>query len=386
MKSPLWLRRVLLSAAALLLMVSHVHSVSASALGNLAASMQPGTFAELTPMTGWNSGGILSPTDLGGCTTSDYITQYADKAAWDPVNGRVLYVGTAHGDCWGGRFVSYTDSTNTWGQLPWMPGLCQSGTDASPCWTGHGYDHNTVDPATGDFYWRAYNSLKIVRFHNGSWLTVPPPPAGSHQCCGALEFFPAMGKLIFLDGDWGLWAFDPAKNSWAQLANTNVANATAGLPNLPMSSTTDFALYDPVTRILLFGGGSGLYSMDSTGKIVAKKTPPVTLGATQAVASVDSVGGKFLVLSGSSMYQYDATSDSWSQLAVTVPSVLMALNGVGDGLVAVDVTTYGVIMYIKYDVSSSKVYIYKHSASAAVKSPVPPAPVTPEPPTDVTVH
>src|SRR6185503_1481673 len=123
-------------------------SARATQLSETAAGMAPGTFVELTPMNGWNQGGILTPSDIAGCSDGDYITQYSEKAAWDPVGRRLLFVGQSHGNCYGGRFVSYTDATNTWVEEPWVPGICKSGTSSNPCFN-HGYDHSTADPATG---------------------------------------------------------------------------------------------------------------------------------------------------------------------------------------------------------------------------------------------
>jgi hypothetical protein len=236
-----------------------------------------------------------------------------------------------------------------------------------------------VDPTTGDFYFRQAYTMKFFRFRNGAWSSIPTPPTQSSQCCGALEYFPDMKRLLFLDGDWGLWAYDPATNTWKQLANANVANATAGLQNLAMPSTVVFAIYNPVQKIVLFGGGSNLYKVNASGTITTLKAPPVGLGVTSAVVSVDTVSGKHIVVSGSSLYQYDVAADSWSKLAIALPSTLTALDGIGDGLVETPVSTYGVIMYTKYNNSGSKVYLYKHSPSAALA-------VKPNPPTSVTAQ
>ncbi len=119
-------------------------SAVATPLSETAARMAPGTFAELTPMNGWDNGVILTTPDVSSCNPSDYITQYAEKAAWDPIGHRILFVGQSHGSCYGGRFVSYTDATNTWAEEPWLPGLCKSGSASNPCFN-HGYDHSTVD-------------------------------------------------------------------------------------------------------------------------------------------------------------------------------------------------------------------------------------------------
>jgi len=72
-----------------------------SALGALAAQMQPGTFALLDTIVGFN--GDLLRVD----TAADFITQYADSMAWDPVRRRVLFEGEAHGSTFGARFMEY---------------------------------------------------------------------------------------------------------------------------------------------------------------------------------------------------------------------------------------------------------------------------------------
>lgn len=368
--------RTLLTAVAFAAGIATSQIAAATALGDLAASMAPGTFAQVSGMTNWNGGAILSPTSISGCTTGDYITEYAEKAPWDPVNRRMVFVGQAHGNCYGGQFVIYTDASSTWSTGPWPSGICQSGTASNPCFS-HAYGHNTVDPATGILYFRQAYTMQFFKFSGGAWSSIAAPPTQSEQCCGALEFFPDMKKLIYLDGDWGLWAYDPAGNSWTELANANVANAAPSLINLPMASTTVFALYNPVQKVLLFGGGSsGLYKMDATGKITTMHAPPVPLGVTNAVVSVDPVGGKNIVLAGTTMYQYDSSTDTWTPLAIALPSVLTGLGGVGDGLVETPVTTYGVIMYTKYDNANSAVYLYKHSATPAVAA-------KPQPPTSV---
>jgi hypothetical protein len=346
-------------------------------LSDLASQMQPGTWAELTGMSGWNSGGVLNPLDVSGCTTGDYITQFAEKAAWDPIGQRVMFVGQTHGNCYAGRFVIYSNSTNAWTQGPWMPGVCQSGTPTSPCFS-HAYDHNTADPATGDMYFRQAFTNQFFRFRNGAWSSIPAPPAAANlQCCGVLEYFPDMHRVIFIDGDWGVWSFDPSSSAWTPLANTNGANAIPGLPNLSMISYQNFGLYNPVKKVLLFGGGTNLYKMSPTGTLTTLAAPPVTLEVTASVISVDSVSGDYIVLSGSTMYRYDVTTDTWSQVNTIVPSTLTALSGVGDGLIQAPITSYGVIMYIKYNYSSSKVYIYKHASSGGTTPPDTQAPTVP---------
>jgi hypothetical protein len=66
----------------------------ASALSDLAASMTPGQWQELTPMTGWNNGvGIIEdPT-----SNLNTIISFTDKAIWDPVTKKLFIWGQSHG-------------------------------------------------------------------------------------------------------------------------------------------------------------------------------------------------------------------------------------------------------------------------------------------------
>ena len=89
----------------------------ATVLGDLAASMQPGDWAEVTNMNGFNVGnGDMFGSQQG---TMLSILEYCDKAVWDPIGKQFLFLGAAHS---GGerRFVRYDDATNTWSTR----GLC----------------------------------------------------------------------------------------------------------------------------------------------------------------------------------------------------------------------------------------------------------------------
>ncbi len=336
---------------------------SGNSIEQLAAKMLVGQWAELTNMAGWDNGSILVPYEFG-CNPSDYITQYSEKAAWDPISKRMLFIGQSHGSCYGGLFVIYSADTNSWSKAQYPPVPCQSGTSTNPCFS-HGYSHSTVDPNTGAYYYRHYGSLDVYKFYNGAWSMLPKIPAESSTCCGAIEFFPDMKRLVFMDADWGVWAYDPVTNKWVQLANTSV-DAVPGLPRVPIaqSSGSLFARYNPVKKEMLLGGGDKLVALNMNGAFAAGANPMgIRLGASVAVVDVDPISGKYLVLSQDrpNMYEYDSGNDAWTTLGTAVPSSLRALTGYGDGLISATLTNYGVNMYTKYNYTGSKVYLYKHS-------------------------
>jgi hypothetical protein len=338
---------------------------SGDSLGPLAASMSAGQWTELISMNGWNQGGILSPLEFG-CTTSDYITQYAEKAGWDPIMKRLFFVGQSHGNCYAGRFIIYESNTNSWSVGPYPPGICQSGTANNPCFA-HGYSHSTVNPKTGEFYYRHSYTMKFYKFFNGVWTAIPAPNTQSSVCCGALEYFPDMDRLIFVEPDWGVWSYNPATSQWTQLANTNGANAQPGLQNLPMSSGSNFARYNPVKKVLMFGGGTKFYKMNQSGVITTVSNPQgIVMGSNLGVINADPVSGKFIALSDSnpSMYEYNVDTDAWTLLTnKPVPAVLRNMIGYSDGLISTPISNYGVTMYIKYSFGNSKVYLYKHAVN-----------------------
>src|SRR5258708_2672736 len=91
-----------------------------SVLARTAASMAPGTWAQLATNN-------IVPTlgQTGGA--SGFVFGYADKAVWDSTSRRIFYVGSDHfaPGPGGPRFVQYDDATNTWSMLiaSWLPSL-----------------------------------------------------------------------------------------------------------------------------------------------------------------------------------------------------------------------------------------------------------------------
>src|SRR5215472_15909141 len=102
--------RLLCSLAAGGLWLGMPATAHATYLSSTAIAMAPGTFQELTGMTAWNNGAIFNPIQLG-CTNGDWITEYANKATWDPVGLAFRFQGAAHGNCYAGKFVAYSDAS-----------------------------------------------------------------------------------------------------------------------------------------------------------------------------------------------------------------------------------------------------------------------------------
>ncbi len=333
-------------------------AVLASTLSTLAASLSPGQFAEITGMIGFSGGAIMTPTP--GCTVfQDVITQFTNKAVWNPVTNKFQFVGAPHGgvSCGINKMVIYDDATNTWSVGP------QPTSSQEP---QHSYDHNTINPANGTMYWRQYGSTNFYTLPNGagSWSKIAAPST-SIQCCGALEFFPDQNRLIFIDGDNGGWSYNPATNSWSQLW---FGFNGGGTPQLTMGHYTNFVAYSNL-GFLVFGGGGGdnhVYKMNAAGTITAIASPPfgnIAIGTDEACCSVaaDPVTGHIVVIDGSrNVWNLNPSSGSWSNTGTVAPTYF---SPAGQDLISAPISDYGVIMYVKCDrTSSCRAYLYKHGA------------------------
>ena len=98
-----------------ILLISAV-TCCATVLGDLAASLQPGEWAEL------NSNGF--GYDLLDAGSAHHILEYTEDAKWDPVTKQFLCIGQGHYANL--KFITYDDATNTWTNEPkpsWASGI-----------------------------------------------------------------------------------------------------------------------------------------------------------------------------------------------------------------------------------------------------------------------
>ena len=175
---------------ALVLSISLCHQAAfASALSQLAASMQPGQFAELTGMNGFNNGNIMAAL---GCSPGDHITEYANKAVWNSIAKRFQFVGAPHGSaCLDSLITVFYDEAQIHGLLG--PKLCDSDV-------AHAYDHNAINPATGEHYYRQYNSTAYIQAYQRRslhGLTIAITSVGEPPVLRRSGIFPRPGTPDF---------------------------------------------------------------------------------------------------------------------------------------------------------------------------------------------
>ncbi len=325
---------------------------SATVLGDLANQMAPGTWAEL-PTLGMNQGHFFE-TVLAGKA----VTQWSHKAAWDPNTEQFFFVGSPHYNP--GKFVIYSAITNTWREGP-LPESCMAEdpqTSSTAC-ISHGYDHSTMDPASGSYYYRQYNFGKIFKYNvvGNTWENLPIPPQGGFQVAGMVQYFPEMGGLLFADARFSpasLFFYNPSTNQWSTLSTT-----------LDLGPHSHVSGYSSTHKVVIFGGGSNdkrsLYKVDANGSIVQLNNAPFNIRVGSTVFTPDP-SGNFLVLqsdaSNNGFYEYDVANDTWTLLD-SQPLLTSFGPGAFD-VIGAPISNYGVVMYLKYYFDQTKVFLYKH--------------------------
>jgi hypothetical protein len=333
--------------------------VHATALGDLAATMQPGEWKKLST-NGFDNGAIMVPH--GG---SGHIAEYTDEALRDPIAKKIYIVGCVSDSAGGGgyqcpdseaqdaRFVIYSEITNTWSDGPTIP------VRISP----HSYDHAALDPTTGDYYYRVANVCEVWRKSGSNWTRLPDIPDGcSYNIASAIEYFPELGGLVYVGPAHGgeAYLYKPGSSGWITIPI-----------NQPVGAYHNATEYSAKRKLLYMMGGETnlnvLLIMDAQGKVRRAADSPAKMGQKVAVNTVDPQTGNFVLFAeDGKTYEYNPDSDSWKQ---TGTHPLGPVGGIGGGMfhVAVPVLEHGIIFAIQgggrsgYAGTADAVWIYKHS-------------------------
>jgi hypothetical protein len=341
-----------MKSAIFILVLLIVISASGSALSDLAASMQPGEWAELQT----NNIEVLEAVGASGI-----VFGYNEDLTWYPDSGRVFWVGGDHNDQ--PQFITYSEATNTWQRLT-RPSWLGSGTM-------HGYDHQAIDVANGYFYHHpTCCSPRIQKYDiaQNKWL-APLPPLSYYSGFVGVEYFPELKGIVVVKPT--VYFFADTATRWSGLAT-----------NLSMGGYHHFAEYNPVHKVMVFGGGNDpgarkIYKLDATGTVTPLKDAPVGLGIQQSIFTVDPVSGDYLIFTrGEKRFRvYDVTTDTWTLKSGTPPILNSPLYDDGvHGIQATPVSNYGVNLFVKAHSTGGYgngtfrgwVYLYKHSEGTTI--------------------
>jgi len=137
-----------------------------------------------------------------------------------------------------------------------------------------------------------------------------------------------------------------------------------------MGPYQNFMKYDPVHRLVLFGGGEGdnhVYKLDVAGQVTALRDAPIGVGILDTVITNDPVTGNYLVFGiANDFYVYDVTTDTWTlQSGGTTPPIFnppVYSDSPVHGIVVAPVSTYGINIFAKCYVDDCHTYLYKHAS------------------------
>lgn len=316
-----------------------------TAMGNLTARLGSRSWAELK--TNGLTGDLVSSN--GSYRT---ILEYTDKAVWDPKTEKLFFVGGGHYA--GMEFISYDAQTNSWQELPdpyWFEGI-------QIC---HAYHSNAIDVNRRLLFFLMCYSQSVYQYNieKNMWSQLPENTSGYKSFAMTLEYFPEMDGLVHvINGEVNF--LNKKTSQWSNLAK-----------NLAMGPYHNFAEYNPVHKVVLFGGGNDskdIYKLSANGQIAALKPAPFALAISRALITVDPVSGDYLIFGGNDeFYAYDIAADSWTLQNTPAVPIFEKVADESDifGCIATLVSNYGVTMFVKLVIDQGgRVFLYKHSGAA----------------------
>jgi len=281
----------------------------------------------------------------------NHMLGYMNKGCWDPLNARVRFIAKAASSILDAtRDYEFTESDNTVRQLE------------NPSWNaggelGHGYQHNALDPATGDLYWRPYGTAGIVWRHRASddtWVQIATAPNGTaSSSVGAIEWLPTIGTAGGL-----VWMSDKVVQRWDKATDTWETAITTTLDQ----GIHAMAIRNVAEDLVYVGGGNEdpttFHTVGASGGLTAIAASPVNAGVNASCTTACPVSGDMISVYGDSVgYKYTLATDTWAALS-GVPNFGPA--GKPEYMIAIPITTYGVVMF--FSGHSRSPYLYRHAA------------------------
>lgn len=328
------------------LLVVQAPVVNATVLGDIADSMQPGEFRNVTADTGETGSSMTSMLGAGGVRT--YL-EYAIKGHWDPTRQLFAFSGSPHADS-SRRHITYDAISNDWSYGNSWPSQ------------GHNYDMETIDPATGDFYRRekGFGANKFYRLpgggnpaNSGSWTELNLP--GPDQTSSSMEWFPEIGGIVLNSGNRGLQVWNGS--SWTLVSEV-----------IKDGDTNHWTVYNSVRGEMLFGPKSKsslkAYTLSSNLNVkqvdnVPLRVGPGSGGSGSGVIAADPATGNYVLIErddGNGRVFESPDGDNWTEVVSNHP-----INKISGWMIGTAIDTYGVIMIIAWNQGDSSVWLYKHA-------------------------
>lgn len=306
--------------------------------------MSAGEWRQITAAT--VPGGASFWTDVDNPSTK--ITDWMHKMSYDPINRKVRFLGMGHQ----GRLeqASYTESTDAWtrdGVPPFFNGSI-----------GHGYAHNTIDPLTGDHYFRMYGDRAGENRYTqstGAWMkTAAENTVTQSGGWGGIEFFPGYGSaggLIISMGN-GIHAWDKATNAWTRLSTYSTSEVN--------SQWAVLSTFHNVVYCNMGTASSAWFSVDKNGTVTSIGNCPITAGHTGSFAWCCPVTGHLIVAKSSSNAARYIPGQGWSSYTFG-PGYSFSLGDShpNNGGLFANIAPYRVIFHMNPE--SGAVWLYKYA-------------------------
>jgi hypothetical protein len=253
-----------------------VSSAHAGALADLAASMPPGSWAELP---GPDIGVLAQGAHTGN------VMPFAQSAHWDPVDQKLYFVGNDH-NMSTTAFV-YDEATNAWSQLG-NPSMV----------VGHGYDHAALDVVGRRFFLREYGIGDVRSIYQAplanplDLMDIGDFPPGYAQVAIAIAYMPNTGLVVYNCGENAgqLSILDETTDTWTDDIHGFGGNTTYHC----------FGEISEKHGIGLFGGGNEqpneIFRLNADRTVTPLPDAPIGLGIQQGNVAADPNTGDFLIL------------------------------------------------------------------------------------------
>jgi hypothetical protein len=344
---------------------------TSSTLSVLAASMPAGTWSQISVS---NQNAMV-----GVGTQSGSMIHYCNSMPWNPISKAIEVLAMDHN--YGRlRYVRYVEPSNQFTLMADDVGLGGM--------TQHGYDHVSVNPYTGDLYYRQYSvnsgTIKCFRKAQGSVSTFTALPAlasnngveqaaiGSCWWSGSFAGGGTQGSLIIFNSgnalgnanDGQIGAYNPLTNSW-------FFNKPAMSPYYGSGATYHSVIeYSRVKNVAVYGGGNvagnKLWRLNADGSYTTMPNVPSGkgVGMQQGNLVADPVTGNFLLLSAGQLWELNPTgAGTWTQLTGSrTPPGGVGRPDAPAGVISTAIADHGVIAYItQSSPSGGTFFIYKHA-------------------------
>ena len=359
-----------------------------SALAKLAAALKPGTWALLNK-DGDDSGYGTKFTDsgIGG------LYGYASKATYDPVRRRVYFFGSGHhgmstpeyyADII--KFIVYEVDRNKWTRLKSPQWYLDTGTKGG---NSHGYQYQTI--ANGRYFRMSLgpparkSTVQVCNIDRDKVEDIDPkkdweesPDVPFTFSVGPLEYFPERKSLFTINTRTAeVYERELTADKWVK------GPKVEGMTYFGIAAS-----YNPVHKVVVFGGGSQAappwtnvrkwYVLDAKGKVTPLDDSPIdSYAATSTLFTVDPVSGKHLLVrpndfdykktTGFWFYELDVTKkagEQWTRrkdLEEAVPQFNARAQNHVFCTVVVPLPEYGVNLFM----GPANTWIYKHDAKPA---------------------